>query len=100
VERLWGWPSSDVGLRQIDLRGNSLTTLPQALADLPKLEKLDLRWISNLQIPVWIPAPKNQSESFVKALSGTARFKTHGSTLERLNEDGAVLARMEVSKRI
>jgi heat shock protein HslJ len=46
------------------------------------------------------PAPKNLPESFVKALSGTVRFKIHGSTLELLNDDGAVLARMEVSKRI
>ena len=36
------------GLRQIDVRGNPLTSVPQALADLPKLEKLDLGWISNL----------------------------------------------------
>ena len=42
------------GLRQIDVRGNPLTSVPQALADLPKLEKLDLGWISNLQLPVWI----------------------------------------------
>jgi hypothetical protein len=41
-------------LRQIDLRGNSLTHLPAAIAALPRLEKLDLRWVATLIPPVWI----------------------------------------------
>jgi hypothetical protein len=41
-------------LREIDLRGNPLTSLPQALADLPKLQKLDLGWITTLRFPAWI----------------------------------------------
>jgi Leucine-rich repeat (LRR) protein len=39
-------------LRQIDLRGNPLTHLPAAIAALPRLEKLDLRWV-NLPPPAW-----------------------------------------------
>ena len=41
-------------LRQIDLRGNPLTTLPAAIARLPKLDKLDLRWVSTLAPQAWI----------------------------------------------
>jgi hypothetical protein len=41
-------------LRQLDLRGNPLTSLPAAIADLPKLEKLDLRWVSSMKFPPWI----------------------------------------------
>ncbi|WP_414930951.1 hypothetical protein [Streptomyces sp. Je 1-369] len=32
------------GLRRLDLRGNPLAALPDWLAELPALEKLDLRW--------------------------------------------------------
>ena len=41
-------------LRQIDLRGNPLTSLPNAMATLPRLEKLDLRWVNTLAAPAWI----------------------------------------------
>lgn len=41
-------------LRQIDLRGNPLEELPDAIATLPRLEKLDLRWVKTLQPPAWI----------------------------------------------
>jgi Leucine-rich repeat (LRR) protein len=41
-------------LRQIDLRGNPVVSLPRVLAALPKLEKLDLRWITTLELPTWI----------------------------------------------
>lgn len=37
-----------VDLRHLDLRGNPLTTLPSALATLPRLDKLDLRWVTTL----------------------------------------------------
>jgi len=40
-------------LRQIDLRGNPLTHLPASLAALPRLEKLDLRWVATLARPAW-----------------------------------------------
>ena len=40
-------------LRQIDLRGNPLTELPEALRALPRIEKLDLRWITTLILPAW-----------------------------------------------
>jgi len=32
-------------LRQLDLRGNPLTNLPELLLDLPRLEKVDVRWV-------------------------------------------------------
>ena len=38
----------------LDLRGNPLTSLPATIADLPKLEKLDLRWVSSMKFPSWI----------------------------------------------
>lgn len=41
-------------LRQIDLRGNSLSHLPDCVGSLPRLEKLDLRWTSNLAPPAWL----------------------------------------------
>jgi hypothetical protein len=41
-------------LRQIDLRGNPLTHLPAGIASLPRLDKLDLRWVETLGLPSWI----------------------------------------------
>ncbi|WP_430649679.1 hypothetical protein [Bradyrhizobium retamae] len=41
-----------VELRQIDLRGNPVATLPEALLKLPRLEKLDLRWVT-ISRPSW-----------------------------------------------
>ena len=32
-------------LRQLDLRGNPLTQLPESLLELPRLEKIDVRWV-------------------------------------------------------
>ena len=43
-------------LRQIDLRGNPIETLPDSFLNLPKLEKLDLRWVETLQRPAWLNA--------------------------------------------
>lgn len=40
-------------LRQIDLRGNPIERLPETLLDLPRLEKLDLRWVTTLAPPAW-----------------------------------------------
>jgi hypothetical protein len=40
-------------LRQIDLRGNPVTALPDSLRELPRLEKLDLRWVTSLEPPSW-----------------------------------------------
>jgi hypothetical protein len=45
-------------LRQLDLRGNPLTHLPEAIAALPRLEKLDLRWVTTLAPPTWLDALK------------------------------------------
>jgi len=36
------------------MRGNPLTSLPDAIAGLPRLEKLDLRWVNSLELPSWI----------------------------------------------
>jgi hypothetical protein len=41
-------------LRLIDLRGNPIASLPAAIATLPLLEKLDLRWVEMLVLPPWI----------------------------------------------
>ena len=38
------------------LRGNPLTHLPASLSRLPRLEKLDLRWIATLADPAWFTA--------------------------------------------
>ena len=42
-------------LRHLDLRGNPLAYLPEAIAGLPRLEKLDLRWVEKLIAPPWFP---------------------------------------------
>jgi hypothetical protein len=34
-------------------RGNPLTSLPESLIALPRLEKLDLRWVTTLETPRW-----------------------------------------------
>lgn len=41
-------------LRHLDLRGNPLTSLPSAIAALPRLDKLDLRWVQTLASPPWL----------------------------------------------
>jgi hypothetical protein len=41
-------------LRHIDLRGNPVTNLPESCWSLPRLEKLDLRWVSTLEPPAWL----------------------------------------------
>jgi hypothetical protein len=43
-------------LRQIDLRGNPLTHLPETIPDLPRLDKLDLRWVITLGPMAWFSA--------------------------------------------
>ncbi len=40
-------------MRLMDLRGNPLTRLPANIAALPRLEKLDLRWVDTLAAPDW-----------------------------------------------
>ena len=41
-------------LRIIDLRGNPITDLPACIAALPRLDKLDLRWVDTLVEPGWL----------------------------------------------
>jgi hypothetical protein len=43
-------------LRQIDLRGNPIETLPDSIAEMKGLEKLDLRWVNTLRAPAWLDA--------------------------------------------
>jgi hypothetical protein len=43
-------------LLSVDLRGNPLEDWPLAIADLPALEKLDLRWVSLPPAPPWVEA--------------------------------------------
>jgi hypothetical protein len=45
--------ASLVELRQIDLRGNPIAHLPDGLLALPRLEKLDFRWITTLTPQAW-----------------------------------------------
>jgi len=40
--------------RRIDLRGNPVVELPAAIARLPRLEKVDLRWVTTLAPPTWL----------------------------------------------
>jgi hypothetical protein len=41
-------------LRQIDLRENPVIHLPESVLALPRLEKLDLRWVATLEPPSWL----------------------------------------------
>lgn len=41
-------------LRQVDLRGNPIASLPESLLKRPRLEKRDLRWITTLNPPSWV----------------------------------------------
>jgi hypothetical protein len=41
-------------LRFLDLRANRLSTLPESLSALHRLEKLDLRWNHFQSLPAWI----------------------------------------------
>lgn len=55
--RLTHLPESMGGLRelrQVDLRGNPLTSLPSSMMALPRLEKLDLRWVNTLPDGNWV----------------------------------------------
>jgi len=38
-------------LRLLDLRANALTSVPEGIAELPRLEKLDLRWNEVFEVP-------------------------------------------------
>lgn len=40
----------------VDLGRNPLTHLPEAIAALPRLDKLDLRWVTTLPMPEWVDA--------------------------------------------
>lgn len=42
-------------LRQIDLRGTLLRSLPESMARLAKLDKIDLRWISSFETLTLVP---------------------------------------------
>jgi hypothetical protein len=49
----------DLGGRQLthlDLRGNQLREVPAAVADLPRLGKIDLRWNGWRALPSWLGA--------------------------------------------
>ena len=41
-------------LHQLDLRGNPLTNLPESIAGLPSLQKLDSRRVESLDLTPWI----------------------------------------------
>ena len=43
-------------LHTLDLRGNPLDGWPAEIADLPALEKLDLRWAPLPPAPPWVAA--------------------------------------------
>jgi hypothetical protein len=48
-------------LRQIDLRGNPISGLPERIAALPRLEKLDLRWVTTLELETdWVAAMQSR----------------------------------------
>src|SRR5258708_24500546 len=47
-----------VELRQIELRGNPVATLPETMRELHRLEKVDLRWITTLERPCGSPNSK------------------------------------------
>jgi hypothetical protein len=41
-------------LRILDLRANPVANLPAAIASLPRLDKLDLRWVTRMPGPDWL----------------------------------------------
>jgi hypothetical protein len=43
-------------LRLLDLRGNPIASLPETLLEMPRLEKLDLRWVNSLEPTSWLSA--------------------------------------------
>jgi Leucine-rich repeat (LRR) protein len=43
-------------LRQIDLRENPIEMLPDSILEMPRLEKLDLRWVNTLRELPWLDA--------------------------------------------
>jgi Leucine-rich repeat (LRR) protein len=47
-------------LRFLDLRANRLSALPESLAELHRLEKLDLRWNQFQTVPFWIDTLKDR----------------------------------------
>jgi hypothetical protein len=42
------------GLETLVLVDNALTHLPEGIAGLPRLDKLDLRWVPSLAPPPWL----------------------------------------------
>jgi len=38
----------------MDLRGDPLREVPESLSELPRLEKLDLRWVTAIAAPAWL----------------------------------------------
>ncbi len=61
-------------------------------------DALHIRLHTSTLVAVRVP-PRDQQPSFVKALKGTSRFKVQGSTLELLDADGGVLARLEAPEQ-
>jgi hypothetical protein len=47
---------SDGAVTGLSLRGSGLTSLPRSLADLPALDRLDLRWNRIVPRPDWLRA--------------------------------------------
>jgi hypothetical protein len=41
-------------LRLLDLRENPIEMLPESLLQMPRLEKIDLRWVHTLQALPWL----------------------------------------------
>jgi heat shock protein HslJ len=69
-----------------------------------KGDSLHLVVMTSTLVACFIPAqqgkrePAYEPELFLKALSATSHFKIQGSTLELLNKDGVVLARLNAGK--